>query len=144
MKRHAQQTFAKDQVSHLPLMFLHCAQAGFMQGDSRFQGFNLQDRVNAFVAAANEYAAVGKGWDVMFLMGTDFTYANAQAWYSNLDRLIAAVNKDGRVSAFYSSPPQYLAAKHASNITWALKVDDFFPYADGPSNFWTGVGPLLL
>jgi alpha-mannosidase len=108
------------------------------QGDLKLQDYNLQDRVDAFVAAAEAYAAVSEGRDVMFLMGTDFTYANAQAWYSNLDQLIAAVNKDGRATAFYSTPPQYLAAKLAANLTWALKVDDFFPYADGPNNFWTG------
>ena len=40
-------------------------------------------------------------------------YANAHAWYKNLDKLIHYVNKDGRFNVFYSSPRAYVQAKHA-------------------------------
>lgn len=32
----------------------------------------------------------------------------------------------------------YTKAKLASNITWPVKTDDFFPYADYPNAYWTG------
>jgi hypothetical protein len=52
------------------------------------------------------------------------------------------VNADGRVNVFYSSPAAYTDAKHAYNASWPLKTDDFFPYADCPTCYWTGA--LLL
>ena len=52
---------------------------------------------------------------------------NANEWYKNLDKLIAGVNADGRINVFYSTPTQYVAAVHASNLTWTVKTDDFFP-----------------
>ena len=51
------------------------------------------------------------------------------AGYKNLDKLIAAVNSDGRVLARYSTPSDYVAAKHNESLTWPLKTDDLFPYA---------------
>ena len=39
---------------------------------------------------------------------------------------------------FYSTPAAYTAAKHAYNVSWPLKTDDFFPYSDCPTCFWTG------
>jgi hypothetical protein len=52
---------------------------------------------------------------------------NANEWYKNLDKLIAAVNADGRVNVFYSTPSFYVDAVHAANLTWTVKTDDFFP-----------------
>ena len=56
--------------------------------------------------------------------------------YRNLDRLIAAVNADGRVHARYSTPDEYADAKHASNLTWPIKFDDFFPYSSDAHEVW--------
>ena len=58
--------------------------------------------------------------------------------FKNLDKLIHHANLDGRVNVFYSTPAVYTAAKHAYNISWPLKTDDFFPYADCPTCYWTG------
>merc|ERR1719238_1242336 len=74
----------------------------------------------------------------MFTWGFDFAYGNAPTVYKHLDKLIDYVNKDGRVQAFYSDPEQYTKARQAEGITWAVKTDDFFPYADVPHGFWTG------
>lgn len=73
--------------------------------------------------------AVQGGSDVIFLMGGDFTYTDARSWFANMDKLVHYVNKDGRVNALYSTPSHYAAAKRASNISYALKTDDFFPYS---------------
>jgi alpha-mannosidase len=56
--------------------------------------------------------------------------------YRNLDRLVAAVNADGRVHARYSTPDDYAAAKRASNLSWPMKFDDFFPYSSDEHEVW--------
>ena len=63
--------------------------------------------------------------------------------YKNLDKLIHWVNKDGRINAFYSTPADYVDAKNSYDEAWPLKTDDFFPYADNPTSYWTGE-PLFL
>ena len=63
-----------------------------------------------------------------------------------MDKLIRAVNEDGRVNVFYSTPKRYVDAKHAEHRLGAraeqqafpVKGDDFFPYADQPHAYWTG------
>jgi 7-cyano-7-deazaguanine synthase in queuosine biosynthesis len=54
-------------------------------------------------------------------------------------RLIHHVNADGRVNVFYSTPAAYVAAKASyDNVSWPVKSDDFFPYADCAHCYWTG------
>jgi hypothetical protein len=116
----------------------------------------LQARVDEFVARVQEKAAAYQGDDVMLPMGSDFMYQDAHRWctsfltsccstaphtsnsirYRNLDRLIAAVNSDGRVHARYSTPDEYAAAKLAANLTWPMKFDDFFPYSSNEHEVW--------
>lgn len=100
--------------------------------------YNVQERVEAFVEACRDYANHTVGNDIMLTMGSDFHYANAHVWYKNLDKLIRYVNEDGRVNVFYSSPEDYVTAKHDYSVRWPMKDDDFFPYADGPHAYWTG------
>ena len=39
----------------------------------------------------------------------------------------------------YSTPSRYLKALNEAGLSWSLKTDDFFPYADGPHAYWTGL-----
>lgn len=56
----------------------------------------------------------------ILLLGISFKKLNSKMNISfNLDRM-------------------YTKAKLASNITWPVKTDDFFPYADFPNAYWTG------
>lgn len=71
-------------------------------------------------------------------MNSHRTYDLPGPRFKNLDKLIHHANLDGRVNVFYSTPAAYTAAKHAYNISWPLKTDDFFPYADCPTCYWTG------
>ena len=43
-----------------------------------------------------------------------------------------------RFNAFYSTPTVYTTAKHAANLTWTTKADDFFPIARQPHEIWAG------
>jgi lysosomal alpha-mannosidase len=53
--------------------------------------YNVPAVVDAFVAAAHLWSAQMVGSDVLFMMGSDFQYANAHAWFVNLDRWVVAV-----------------------------------------------------
>ncbi|XP_027351852.1 probable alpha-mannosidase At5g13980 [Abrus precatorius] len=100
--------------------------------------YNVQDRVNDFVAAALSQANITRTNHIMWTMGTDFKYQYAHTWFRQMDKLIHYVNKDGRVNALYSTPSIYTDAKYATNESWPIKTYDFFPYADRANGYWTG------
>jgi len=81
--------------------------------DPLLEEMNVASYVDMFVEDMTEYASYVRGNHVMILMGCDYAYRSASTWYSNIDRLIKAVNADGRVRAIYSDPNTYIDAKHA-------------------------------
>ncbi|XP_039823248.1 probable alpha-mannosidase At5g13980 isoform X5 [Panicum virgatum] len=109
-----------------------------VQDDPLLFDYNVEERVNGFVAAALAQANITRTNHIMFTMGTDFKYQYAESWFRNMDKLIHYVNKDGRINALYSTPSIYTDAKYAANEQWPLKTNDFFPYADNPNAYWTG------
>ncbi|GMJ04370.1 hypothetical protein like AT3G26720 [Hibiscus trionum] len=109
-----------------------------IQDDVLLFDYNVQERVNDFVAAALAQANVTRTNHIMWTMGTDFRYQYANSWFRQMDKFIHYVNQDGRVNALYSTPSIYTDAKYAANEQWPLKTDDFFPYADKPNAYWTG------
>ncbi|KAF6169657.1 hypothetical protein GIB67_004049 [Kingdonia uniflora] len=109
-----------------------------VQDDVSLFDYNVQERVNDFVAAAFLQANVTRTNHIMWTMGTDFRYQYARTWFRQMDKLIHYVNKDGRVNALYSTPSIYTDAKYATNESWQVKTGDFFPYADKPNAYWTG------
>lgn len=109
-----------------------------IQDDPLLFDYNVQERVNDFVAAAMAQANVTRTNHIMWAMGTDFRYQYANSWFRQMDKFIHYVNLDGRVNALYSTPSIYTDAKHATSNSWPLKTGDFFPYADHPNAYWTG------
>ncbi|KAJ0047951.1 hypothetical protein Pint_16953 [Pistacia integerrima] len=109
-----------------------------IQDDFLLFDYNVQERVNDFVAAALAQAKVTRTNHIMWLMGTDFRYQYANSWFRQMDKFIHYVNKDGRVNALYSTPSIYTDAKYAANEEWPIKTEDFFPYADRSNAYWTG------
>ncbi|MQM18748.1 hypothetical protein Taro_051744 [Colocasia esculenta] len=112
--------------------------AHIVQDDINLFDYNVEERVNDFVEAAMAQANITRTNHIMWTMGTDFKYQYATTWFRQLDKLIHYVNMDGRVNALYSTPSIYVDAKHASNESWPLKTEDFFPYADREGQYWTG------
>jgi len=106
--------------------------------------YNLPQRVSDAIKAAMQQAAGTRGdistMNIMWTMGSDFQHMLSEAWMTNLDKLIDGINQlgNGTVKAQYSTPSIYLKAKNAEPVTWSVKTDDFFPYADGSDSFWTG------
>lgn len=109
-----------------------------VQDDIDLFDYNVQERVNAFVAAAVSQANITRTNHIMWTMGTDFKYQYANSWFRQMDKLIHYVNQDGRVNALYSTPSIYTDAKYATDESWPIKTDDFFPYADRANAYWTG------
>ncbi|XP_020533563.1 alpha-mannosidase At3g26720 isoform X2 [Jatropha curcas] len=109
-----------------------------IQDDILLFDYNVQERVDDFVAAALAQANVTRTNHIMWLMGTDFRYQYANSWFRQMDKFIHYVNEDGRVNALYSTPSIYTDAKYAANEQWPIKTEDFFPYADHPNAYWTG------
>lgn len=79
------------------------------------------------------------GNHVLIPMGCDFTYANARMTFQSTDRLISYFNKVMKnATIMYSTPGEYLNALKAQNLTWPVRYDDMFPYADQADDYWTG------
>uniref|UniRef100_A0A8C5CIB9 Lysosomal alpha-mannosidase n=1 Tax=Gadus morhua TaxID=8049 RepID=A0A8C5CIB9_GADMO len=107
-----------------------CDDAPIMD-DPDLEDYNVDDVAMAY-----------KTKHIIMTMGSDFQYENANLWYKNLDKLIRYVNtrqaNGSQINVLYSTPSCYLQELHRANLTWTLKTDDFFPYADDAHNFWTG------
>lgn len=109
-----------------------------IQDDILLFDYNVEERVDDFVAAAVAQANVTRTNHIMWLMGTDFRYQYANSWFRQMDKFIHYVNLDGRVNALYSTPSLYTDSKYATDELWPLKTGDFFPYADHENAYWTG------
>ncbi|XP_006161046.1 lysosomal alpha-mannosidase [Tupaia chinensis] len=110
--------------------------------DPRSPEYNAKHLVDYFLQVATAQAQFYRTNHTVMTMGSDFMYENANMWFKNLDKLIRLVNAQqangSRVHVLYSTPACYLWELNNANLTWSVKRDDFFPYADGPHNFWTG------
>ncbi|KYO34592.1 lysosomal alpha-mannosidase [Alligator mississippiensis] len=110
--------------------------------DDKSDENNVAERVSSFLRVAEAQAKHYRTNHIVMTMGSDFQYENANLWYKNMDKLLQHVNAQqangSRVHVLYSTPSCYLWALNQANLTWSLKHDDFFPYADGPHQFWTG------
>ncbi|VDO23539.1 unnamed protein product [Haemonchus placei] len=87
------------------------------------EGYNLDEKISSF-------ASFLRSSHVLMLMGSDFQYTNANAWYTNLDKLIQHVNGNAThgVHVFYSTPSCYVKGLTESSTTrLPTKEDDFFP-----------------
>jgi lysosomal alpha-mannosidase len=102
--------------------------------------YNLKEKLLQFMFYAKFQANTYRTKNIMLTMGSDFQWENAKSWYANLDILIDNINKNYSqfFNLFYSTPTRYLEAVHAANLTWDVKTDDFFPYANNKHSYWTG------
>ncbi|RWS16012.1 lysosomal alpha-mannosidase-like protein, partial [Dinothrombium tinctorium] len=109
--------------------------------DEQIYEFNAERRAQEFIRLMKQQASHYSTNHTIVTMGMDFYYRDANKWYTNLDRLMAAVNKIGNqegIHVFYSSPSCYLKSLYESRRQWPVKLDDFFPYADKFNSYWSG------
>ncbi|KAL1785109.1 lysosomal alpha-mannosidase [Sigmodon hispidus] len=110
--------------------------------DPQSPEFNAMTFVTSFLNVAYFQKYYYQTDHTVMTMGSDFQYENANMWFKNMDKLIHLVNEQqangSQVHVLYSTPTCYLWELYKANLTWTVKTDDFFPYADGPHMFWTG------
>jgi len=61
-------------------------------------------------------------------------------WFKNFDKLLKYINSHPElgVNIMYSTPDDYIEAIQKEKVSYPVKYDDFFPYADQSHSFWTG------
>jgi lysosomal alpha-mannosidase len=110
--------------------------------DRRLEGYNVDERVDAFIAYVKKQAQAYQTNHILLTMGGDFQYMNAGRVFANLDKLIKYVNrrqtKGSKIHALYSTPACYTKAVKEAGIKLSTKTDDFFPYANDVHSYWTG------
>lgn len=112
--------------------------------DPALQDYNVPAQVKLFMDQVLLQAAAFQGQDVMVTLGGDFLYTQAGRNFKQIDKLIKYANaaSQGNYTLKYSTPAEYTAAKLASSggagLSWPVKVDDFFPYADYFHAYWVG------
>ena len=78
----------------------------------------------------------------MIFMGSDFTYNNAEVWFTNIDKLIKYANEQqyngSRLNFLYSTPACYFKALNDDKSDWTYKTGDFLPMSYGKQIYWTG------
>lgn len=72
--------------------------------------------------------------------GDDFNFSNAHLTFANMDRYFAYCNAQwDDITLMYSTVNEYVdALKADKTVTWPVKYDDMFPYADQRDDYWTG------
>lgn len=110
-----------------------------IQDDPELFNVNIKDRADEFVQAMFARAQAYRTSDILVTFGSDFQYMNANINFKNMDKLMAYINSHPYgINMFYSTPSIYVKAVNQKKLTWEVKTDDFFPYADRPHAYWTG------
>eukprot|EP01097_Dermamoeba_algensis_P006500 TRINITY_DN4068_c0_g1_i4.p1 TRINITY_DN4068_c0_g1~~TRINITY_DN4068_c0_g1_i4.p1 ORF type:complete len:555 (-),score=154.69 TRINITY_DN4068_c0_g1_i4:1331-2995(-) len=112
-----------------------------IQDDPELFDMNVDQKSNDFASAIRNEARSFRTNNVMLYMGSDFQYKNANLNFKNIDKLIKYINANSNkynMKLMYSTPSRYIQAVNGAGLTWEVKTDDFFPYADGPHAYWTG------
>lgn len=102
--------------------------------------FNADLRVTQYQTHLNHLSKQYQGNHLLEPFGCDFSFANAEINFEQMDRLISYFNKHNtaNITLLYSTPGQFIDAVHSQNLTWPVKYDDMFPYSDNPQDFWSG------
>jgi lysosomal alpha-mannosidase len=110
--------------------------------DEQLNKYNIQHKAAQFVSMMMKQAEFYATNHTLVTMGMDFHYRDANKWYTNLDILIDEIQSNPqryKVNLVYSTPSCYLKNIHKqSHVSWPVKLDDFFPYADAHNSYWTG------
>ncbi|XP_063787232.1 lysosomal alpha-mannosidase [Pseudophryne corroboree] len=110
--------------------------------DPLMEDYNVDAVVDAFLKTVDKQSQKYRSNHLVMTMGSDFQYENAIPWFKNMDKLIDLVNakqvNGSKMNVIYSTPSCYLNALNRVPLSWPMKTDDFFPYADGAHMFWTG------
>ncbi|KAH9125726.1 hypothetical protein AeMF1_003694 [Aphanomyces euteiches] len=115
---------------------LYFARMDYQDYDKRLREKNLEF---LWKASPSRNETVFTGNHIFWPMGSDMEYINTLRWFKNLDKLIHYGNQEGRVNILYSTLGEYTdLILQDKSIEWAVKTDDFFPYANSQNTYWSG------
>ena len=110
--------------------------------DEQLNKYNIQHKASQFAAMMLKQAESYATNHTIVTMGMDFHYRDANKWYTNLDILVDEIQSNPqryKINLVYSTPSCYLKNIHKqAHVSWSVKLDDFFPYADAHNSYWTG------
>lgn len=110
--------------------------------DEQLNKYNIQQKATHFSLMMMKQAESYATNHTLVTMGMDFHYRDANKWYTNLDMLVDEIQSNPmkyKINLVYSTPSCYLKNIHKqSHVSWPVKLDDFFPYADAHNSYWTG------
>jgi len=108
--------------------------------DPNLEDYDLPQRADQFVAWFRQMSQSYKSSDLFHTLGEDFAFQDGHMDFKNYDRLMKYINSQSQynVNVIYSTPNAYIDTINAQNISYPFKYDDFFPYADVPTSYWTG------
>ena len=116
-----------------------------VMNDKRLENYNIDAIANEFKKNINDRLGLYRTNQIMFTYGCDFEYQNADINFKNMDKLMKYINARPDIynlNVFYSTPSQYVAAvnrvSQEQKMKWSLNEYDFFPYASGPYQVWSG------
>ncbi|XP_060520627.1 lysosomal alpha-mannosidase-like isoform X2 [Cylas formicarius] len=118
----------------------------FLVDDPDNSEYNIRKKAEDFINNYVEEARKSYGTsNILIPFGDDFMYQSAGSYLKNLDKLIQFVNNNTfngqKYNLIYSTPSCYVRAvsdEIKDKATLEVKTDDFFPYAAGTNNYWTG------
>ena len=129
----------------------YCYPSGFnfeggdapINDDPRLENMNMKQRASELSSNLKaRISAYPSGKEhILVTYGCDFAYQNAHVNYKNMDKLMQYMNDNVDEYGFqliYSTPSRFAKAVNEMNLTFTLKTDDIFPYADRPYAYWTG------
>lgn len=107
--------------------------------DPTLETFNADYKAKELYDYAMQNHAIYRGNHIVIPWGGDFAYGNAHLTFWSSDNLIEYFNQVyPDATAFYSTPYMFMDAIKSQDITWPVRYDDMFPYADKPEDYWTG------
>jgi lysosomal alpha-mannosidase len=107
--------------------------------DPQFDNYDPQTLINNLKDyVENQRLPTQPHKHVLFMMGDDFQYENAEQNFRNMDNGIKLVRNMTNYRIFYSTPACYTKAVLAAGVNWTNKTADFFPYGSDSNAYWTG------
>eukprot|EP01083_Nonionella_stella_P244393 850642_1 len=102
---------------------------------------NYVQMAEAFMTNTRQKSEWYRHNHILIPFGCDFSHMNAFMSFIQMDKLMHYINSNHTYNAtiFYSTLYDYTKAVHQLNLTWNVEQNtDFFNYASGPNNWWTG------
>ena len=111
-----------------------------IRDDPTLEEYDVNQRGDSFVAWFRQMESSYRAPHLYHTAGDDFNYMAAGMEYKNYDKLFKYIKSvpGYNVNVQYSTPSIYLNSISGLGLTYPQKTDDFFPYADGDSAYWTG------